>query len=55
MNKYIELAKLADALTEASLRTERGPITVLLKEGELVLFDWDGKEVTRIKGTRGDC
>lgn len=49
---YIELAKLSNALTEASLSTERGPLLIKLEEGQLRVFDWDGKEITVIKGQR---
>lgn len=48
---YIELVKLANALTSASLSTERGPLIIKLEEGQLRVFDWDGKEVTVIKGS----
>jgi hypothetical protein len=50
-SRYIQLARLADALAAASLNyLFSGPLTVRLDAGELVLFDDDGKEVTRIQG-----
>ena len=49
---YLSLTDLSNTLVATSLSTERGPIFVKLEEGRLVLFDWDGKELAVIKGTR---
>jgi hypothetical protein len=42
---YVSVTTLANALTQAVLSTERGPLFARMDEGKLVLFDYDGKQI----------
>jgi hypothetical protein len=42
---YVSVTTLANALTQAVLSTDRGPLFARLDEGQVVLFDYDGKQV----------